>query len=100
MKAFKGYMEKKTRRERDLKNLKIAIIQTKLTDDQSLPPQKERMRNQTEKSSQPLSHTLKGEQKTRHSDSLNWRQRFKETKKKNRGETHQNPKTDHRRRSR
>ena len=39
------------------------------------------MRNRTEKSSQPLSHTLKEEQKTRCSDSLNWRQRFKETKK-------------------
>ena len=64
-----------------MKNLEIANIQTKSTDDQLLSPQKERMRNRTEKSSQPLSHTLKGEQKTRRSDSLNWRQRFKETKK-------------------
>ena len=91
MKAFKGYQEKKTRRERDLKNLEIANIQMKLTDDQSLPPQKERMRNRTEKSS----HTLKGEQKTRCSDSLNWRQRFKERKK----ETKEKHTKTHRRRS-
>ena len=34
MKAFKGYMEKKTRRDRDLKNLEIANIQMKSTDNQ------------------------------------------------------------------
>ena len=71
-------MEKKTRQNRDLRKLEISTLQMKPTD--LLPPQKKRLRKQTEKSSDPLPHALKTEKKTQHSDSLNWRERFKEIK--------------------
>ena len=73
-------MEKLTRQIRDLKNLGIAAVQTKSTD---IPPpsSKKRAKRQTEKSINPLSHPLIEELKARQSDSLNWRERSKETKK-------------------
>ena len=72
-------MEKLTRQIRDLKNLGIAAVQTKSTD---IPPPspKKRAKRQTEKSINPLSHPLIEELKARQSDSLNWRERSKETK--------------------
>ena len=79
-KMSKIYMEKLTRRIRDLKNLEIAAVQTKSTD---VPPPspKKRAKRQTEKNIDLLSHPLIEELKARRSDSLNWRERFKETKK-------------------
>ena len=72
-------MEKLTRRIRDLKNLEITTVQMKSTD--APPPSpKKRLRKQTEKSTNPLSHPLIEELKRRWSDSLNWRERSKETK--------------------
>ena len=46
------------------------------------PSPKKRTRKQTEKSIDPLSHPLTEESKMRRSDSLNWRERFKETRKR------------------
>ena len=76
----KTYREKLTKRIRDLKNLEIATTQTKLTD---IPPPspKKKTRKQTEKNIDPLSYPLIKELKARQSDSLNWRERPKETKK-------------------
>ena len=80
-KLSKIYREKLTRRIRDLRNLEIATVQAKSTD---VPPPspKKRTRKQIEKSIDPLSHPLTKESKMRRSDSLNWRERFKETEKR------------------
>ena len=79
-KLSKTYREKLTRRIRDLKNLEIATIQMKPT---NIPPPspKKKTRKQTKKSIDPLSHPLIKELKVRRNDSLDWRERPKETKK-------------------
>ena len=68
-----------------MRKLKISILQMKPTD-VLLPPQKKRLRKQTEESSDPLPHSLETEKKAQHSDFLNWRERFKEIKKRRKTE--------------
>jgi Reverse transcriptase (RNA-dependent DNA polymerase)/RNase H-like domain found in reverse transcriptase len=86
-KHVEGYMEKKARRNRDLKNLETANIQTKTTN-VSLPlHQEKRLRKQTEKSSHPLSHPLGERQEARRSNSPDWRKRIEETITKRKDET-------------
>ena len=88
-------MEKKTRWNRYLRKLEISTLQTKLTDIPLPFPREKKQRKKTEKYSDLLPHPLGGKQKTRHSDSLNWRERIKEIRKERKTKVKhtRNPKT-------
>ena len=74
------------RQNRDLRKLEISTLQTNPTDIPLPFPQEKRLKKRTEKNSDLLSHSLEGKQETRHSDSLNWRERFKEIKERRKTE--------------
>ena len=74
---FKGYMEKSTRRNKDLKDLEITKIQTESTNVLFPSPREKKSKTRIEEISNSVPSSLE-ERKTRHSDSPNWRKRFEE----------------------
>ena len=69
-----------------MRKLEISTLQTKPTDIPLPFPLEKKPRKQTEENSNPLPHPVGGKQEMRHSDSLNWRERFKERKEKRKTE--------------